>query len=250
MDPTNILVALLVPIVTGVVGAVGILIRDLYNRRSEMGRRKYAMDDATGRVTFAAEWWKAKQALGSTPDDEAARAIAESWLEEATSLVSEALHPPRRPEPDRSVTRRILLAYPFQRWTARLLRVAYYLLLAFMALGAFGALAMTGSPDIKFGEAVSITIGVLIFYGLLALVIRAWAVSIENRAAKQRTSVQPFVPTGGPTALQPGWYPDPSGVPGQRYWDGQQWIAVAPGSTQVHHEGRVRSGAPDGSRTE
>jgi hypothetical protein len=122
MDLTNIFVAVLVPIVTGVVGAVGILTRDLYDRRSEMGRRKYAMDDATRQVTFTAEWWKAKQALGSAPDDKAARAIAESWLEEATSLVSEALHPPRRPKPDRSVTSRILLAYPFQRWTARLLR--------------------------------------------------------------------------------------------------------------------------------
>jgi Protein of unknown function (DUF2510) len=23
-----------------------------------------------------------------------------------------------------------------------------------------------------------------------------------------------------------GWYPDPSGAPGQRYWDGQQWMAL------------------------
>ena len=22
---------------------------------------------------------------------------------------------------------------------------------------------------------------------------------------------------------QPGWYPDPAGGPGKRYWDGQQW---------------------------
>jgi TM2 domain-containing protein/uncharacterized protein DUF2510 len=25
-----------------------------------------------------------------------------------------------------------------------------------------------------------------------------------------------------------GWYPDPSGQPGQRYWDGQQWHDNAP----------------------
>lgn len=32
------------------------------------------------------------------------------------------------------------------------------------------------------------------------------------------------------TAEQPsaGWYPDPSGQPGQMYWDGQQWHANAP----------------------
>ena len=26
----------------------------------------------------------------------------------------------------------------------------------------------------------------------------------------------------------PGWYPDPSGAPGQRYFDGQQWTTHAP----------------------
>jgi Protein of unknown function (DUF2510) len=29
-------------------------------------------------------------------------------------------------------------------------------------------------------------------------------------------------------APQPGWYPDPSGAPGQRYFDGQQWTINAP----------------------
>jgi len=30
-----------------------------------------------------------------------------------------------------------------------------------------------------------------------------------------------------------GWYPDPSGVPGLRYWDGYQWTAVAPSPQPV-----------------
>jgi len=32
------------------------------------------------------------------------------------------------------------------------------------------------------------------------------------------------------TSPQPaaGWYPDPSGGPGQRYWDGSQWSEAAP----------------------
>ncbi|MDQ1250114.1 MAG: hypothetical protein QG597_4493 [Actinomycetota bacterium] len=25
-----------------------------------------------------------------------------------------------------------------------------------------------------------------------------------------------------------GWYPDPSGAPGQRYWDGSDWTAIPP----------------------
>ena len=31
-----------------------------------------------------------------------------------------------------------------------------------------------------------------------------------------------------PPAPLPGWYPDPAGGPGLRFWDGQEWTAVAP----------------------
>jgi hypothetical protein len=31
-----------------------------------------------------------------------------------------------------------------------------------------------------------------------------------------------------PPAPLPGWYPDPAGGPGQRYWDGREWISAAP----------------------
>lgn len=31
-----------------------------------------------------------------------------------------------------------------------------------------------------------------------------------------------------PPTPPPGWYPDPSGVPGSRYWDGRQWGPAAP----------------------
>jgi uncharacterized protein DUF2510 len=222
--------AVVAPIVTAAVGTVGILTRDLYNRRSAMGRRKYAMDDATRQVTFAAEWWKAKQALGATPDDQAARAIAESWLQEATSRVSEALHPPRKPGPYRSVTRRILLAYPFQRRAARFLRVAYYVTVLSSALVVF-EIPTSLSVDRKVGDVVWSVIVALLFYGPLAFGVRAWAVSIENRAAKQTNSAHRLVPAGGATGPRPGWYPDPSGVAGQRYWDGRQWTTVVPGPT-------------------
>lgn len=37
-------------------------------------------------------------------------------------------------------------------------------------------------------------------------------------------------PTGTPP---PGWYPDPSGAPAQRYWDGTTWSAGPPVPTGV-----------------
>jgi hypothetical protein len=30
---------------------------------------------------------------------------------------------------------------------------------------------------------------------------------------------------GQTVSAPPGWYPDPSGAPGQRYWDGHQWTS-------------------------
>jgi hypothetical protein len=57
----TIILALLVPVVTGVVGALAILFQDWRVRRSRAGRRKLALEDATRQVAFAAEWWKARQ---------------------------------------------------------------------------------------------------------------------------------------------------------------------------------------------
>lgn len=179
------------------------------------------MDDATRQVTFAAEWWKAKQALGSTSDDQAARALVESWLEEATSRVCDALHPPNRPEPERSVTRQILLAYPFESRPARFVKVAYYVLLGVTVSAASTPLALL-AENVKVGDALFMTISAIITYGLLTFAVRAWAVSIEKRAAKKRSSTQSSVPTSGLTASQRGGYPDLSGAPGQRSWNGQR----------------------------
>lgn len=40
----------------------------------------------------------------------------------------------------------------------------------------------------------------------------------------------------------PGWYPDPSGAPGTRYWDGRQWSL--PGASAVHGPGQPFAGPP------
>jgi TM2 domain-containing membrane protein YozV len=39
--------------------------------------------------------------------------------------------------------------------------------------------------------------------------------SSHDRENEDMTSPQPAA----------GWYPDPSGAPGQKYWDGRQWVA-------------------------
>jgi hypothetical protein len=47
------------------------------------------------------------------------------------------------------------------------------------------------------------------------------AISLADHAQDARMSYPAPAP-------QPGWYPDPSGRPGQRYFDGQQWTIAAP----------------------
>jgi hypothetical protein len=78
------------------------------------------------------------------------------------------------------------------------------------------AASVAGVPGIPPVGVLSIFLSGLIMWGLLAFAVRAWAVSIENRAAKKRSSTQSSVPISGLTAPQPGWHLDPSGVPGQR----------------------------------
>jgi hypothetical protein len=45
---------------------------------------------------------------------------------------------------------------------------------------------------------------------------------------------------------EPGWYPDPSGAPMQRWWDGQQWTAFAwaatPAGPDISVTGRKTNG--------
>ncbi len=45
-----------------------------------------------------------------------------------------------------------------------------------------------------------------------------------------------------------GWYPDPSGQPGQRYWDGEQWHTNAPAASSgvAPYGGAPYGGAPYG----
>ncbi|ODR17477.1 hypothetical protein BHQ23_26260 [Mycobacterium gordonae] len=40
---------------------------------------------------------------------------------------------------------------------------------------------------------------------------------------QQQQQQQQFMGQRPPAAIPPGWYPDPSGQPGQRYWDGAAW---------------------------
>ncbi|MEV6427078.1 hypothetical protein [Nocardia sp. NPDC051463] len=195
MKAGEIAVALLVPVVTALLGAFGIVLRDLYERRSERGQYTRAYDDAARKVAFATEWWKAQRELGMGPDEmQSARETAQSWLGEATALIDRSVKPSRRPEDRYSLMRRVLLAYQFKSMSARVLRIVYYFMLFLMVYNLAIDVSMS-TLDGFTGEYWSVTLMGLLLLGLPALGARAWAVSIEQHAARRPTRVPAPMPS-------------------------------------------------------
>jgi hypothetical protein len=128
-EVVQIVVAVSVPIVTAVLGVLGIMFQDWRVRRTQAGGRKLALEEASRQASFAAEWWNARRLLADSPEEmrEAApRALA--WLEEASALVMES-RPPRVGERPPITVRRLLLLYSLQRRTAKIIRGFFYALL-------------------------------------------------------------------------------------------------------------------------
>jgi hypothetical protein len=182
-DVVNIVLAVLVPVVTAVVGAIGVAFQDWRVRRSTAGRRKLAVDDARAQVNFVADWWNAKKSLGQSPEalqEAASRATA--LLEDASAVVSAVRL--TSPVPERPVTfRRLALLYPFRTREGRAARAAFFVCSGVTVL-ALGASVSQQLSD----EANKTTYlnGFLIVGGLsaaLTLILRFLAVAIEKNAA-------------------------------------------------------------------
>ena len=182
-DVVNIVLAVLVPVVTAVVGAIGVAFQDWRARRGATGRRKLAVDDARAQVNFVADWWNAKKSLGQSPEalqEAASRATA--LLEDASAVVSAVRLTSPVPEPPVTF-RRLALLYQFRTREGRAARAAFFFCsgVTVMALGA-------SVSEQLYEEANKNTYlnGFLIVGGLsaaLTLILRFLAVAIEQNAA-------------------------------------------------------------------
>jgi hypothetical protein len=130
-EVVTIAVAVLVPVVTTILGALGLAFQDWRERRSEVGRRKQAFEDAGRQVAFAAEWWNARKLLVDSPEAvKEATTRAVGWLEEASALVAKSKQVAVEEKPTITM-RRLLLVYPLKGRAANVFRVVFYLCLAF-----------------------------------------------------------------------------------------------------------------------
>jgi hypothetical protein len=57
-----------IPIVTTVLGVLGIVFHDWRARRTQAGQRKLALEQASRQVSFAAEWWNTRRLLADSPE--------------------------------------------------------------------------------------------------------------------------------------------------------------------------------------
>ncbi|WP_198153060.1 hypothetical protein [Pseudofrankia sp. DC12] len=177
---------LLVPVITGLVGASGIALRDRMLRRDRVNERREALSSATAEVLFVSEWWKARQLAGvSTESTDEAGLRASAKLEEVWENV-QATRPPD-PPPTAAVWRRLLLVIPLAGWRAAALRVLFYTCLFALSLVVVSTIFKVASPGSS-DEALSDDTILLIIFSLPALVLRFLAVSADQHARTRRPS--------------------------------------------------------------
>ena len=183
----RIALTVVTPILTAGIGIVALVIGDWRERRTQHGLRKISFEDASRQVEFAADWFKASKEIAPREEAQAA-ARAQAWLEEASDLVAETKPPPPDEEEQRTITvRRLLLAYPMERRSARVLRGFYYFFLGVVvfqvsgALGAaFGRTDTIGIPNYFSGGLIYADLLGIFVYTVIAMGFRLWSLRAEE----------------------------------------------------------------------
>jgi hypothetical protein len=188
----RIALTVVTPILTAGIGIVALVVGDWRERRTQAGKRKLSFEDASRQVEFAADWFKASKEIAPEEEEQAA-ARAQAWLDEASELVAET-KPPPPDEEQRSVTvRRLLLAYPMHRRSARVLRGFYYFFLGVVILqvsgamgAAFGRTDTLGVPNYFSGGLIYADLLGIVLYTLIAMGFRFWSLRAEESQSTPR----------------------------------------------------------------
>jgi hypothetical protein len=174
-------VALLVPVITAVIGTLGISLQDRQLRRSATEQHKAAFEDAIRRVSFATQWLQAKQSLGggSAQLDRDDEQVARAWINQA-SAIAQSTGVAVAADDTRSLTRRLFLLYEMKGWAAKVVRVVFYLPVGFVGWIALIALGEVLS-NTTYEDQLSWEVTGSVMGGLAALVLRVWAVGLDTR---------------------------------------------------------------------
>jgi hypothetical protein len=182
-DFTGVVLAILVPVVTATLGALGVAFQDWRRSRTRLGRRKAMLEDARAQVGFVTEWWTASTSLSLSEDASAAATHeAMSLLARASSTVTLSQLPLPRSLPPLTL-RRLALLYPFTSWAGRCVRAAFFVAcgLTLVILGASVSQQLSPGPNQEGWVNADLAIGALVALGSLGL--RFLAVEVEENAS-------------------------------------------------------------------
>src|SRR6476469_3582136 len=183
----RIALTVITPILTAGIGIGALVIGDWRERRTQHGRRKLAVEDASRQVAVAADWWNASKLVADSPDaQQQAATRAQAWLDEASALIAESKPPPIDEKPAITL-RRLLLAFPMQRRAARVLRGVFYFCLGLVvfqvasAMGsAFGRPETLGIPNYFSGGLIYGDLIAICVMTVVAMAFRFSALHVEK----------------------------------------------------------------------
>ncbi|MFZ0159516.1 MAG: hypothetical protein WAL50_10850 [Kineosporiaceae bacterium] len=188
------LLNVLVPILTPVLGAIAMALRDRRSRRSDIGRRKLALEDARAQVEFVNDWWNARKAIDvsggpGSPSSQEAERQARAWLDRASERVTdnELSLPPVEPA---MTVRTMALLYPFRTTAGRLARAVFWVFcgITTTTVGATISEWLAPPGDYALGPVDSADVRSFVIAGAvitpLTVGLRFLAVAVDDAAAQ------------------------------------------------------------------
>jgi hypothetical protein len=165
-------------------GILGVMIQDWRVRKSQAGRRKLALEDASRQVSFAVDWWNAKKLIADSPGAiQEVTKCADDWLEKASIRVIGS-EPPATRQRSPVTFRRLLLLYPLRGWGANIIRGFFYVSLSILIVGTGTITSDALEPGLH--HYVPGDVAGLIFVAILTLIFRFWAASAQNLNTEPR----------------------------------------------------------------
>jgi hypothetical protein len=187
----QVLIPLIVPVITALVGALSLVVKDrraVHDRRTV---RASALAEATAEVSFAREWWTAHQALGTAASADSTQRALE-LLASAEAKVANVQGMPAE-DHDAQIFDRLFLFRRLEGRQAKALKVLFWIAIAFVAAGA-----ITISSDAAAGGDHA-SVGSDAVFGLVCLllvpVFHEAAEAADRRARRER-------PTTAATGLE------------------------------------------------
>lgn len=174
----SLMVSILVPIATALIGILGVAFQDWRVRRTRTGRRKVALEDAKLQVAFTTEWLTARKSITDSPEAlNEVTTLALKWLQEASDQVSvsEALDAIEKP---RITVARLMLFYRLRGTWANILRILFYVAIFFFVIGCIAIGGDVGT--VFFGSDLAI----ILIGACLMLIFRFGAVGAQHPRAE------------------------------------------------------------------